>query len=190
MLCDIGADKWVVLAIERGEVDLELLPSRRFRRTVLHAAVSSDRVELVKLLLAKGANPTTHCPDGWATPLHLGESAEIAKLLLDAGAEIDAVDDNGDTPLTRCGGIKLVEKCNLLLDRGASVKTLNQQKRSVLHRLAAESSEDPRYLALFERLAKAGADFEAKDFEGKTAYEIASGRALRAGLRKLIKNAS
>jgi ankyrin repeat protein len=88
--------------------------------TPLHAALcKTDRVVydlVVKVLLAGGANPDVITKDGVETggfmrdcrtraetPLHraaaFGEE-ETIRLLLEAGAKIDAIDANGDTPLS------------------------------------------------------------------------------------------
>lgn len=88
--------------------------------TPLHAALcNTDRVvydRVLTVLLAAGANPNAITRDGAETggfmrdcrtraetPLHRAAafgSEETIRLLLDAGAKIDAVDANGDTPLS------------------------------------------------------------------------------------------
>ncbi len=88
--------------------------------TPLHAALcKTDRLvydRVLKVLLSKGADPNATTKNGaetggfmrdcrtkGETPLHraaaFGEE-ETIKLLLDAGARIDATDANGDTPLS------------------------------------------------------------------------------------------
>jgi ankyrin repeat protein len=88
--------------------------------TALHAALcTTDREaydRVLKVLLAKGANPNATTKNGaetggfmrdcrtrGETPLHraaaFGEE-ETIKLLVDAGARIDATDAHGDTPLS------------------------------------------------------------------------------------------
>jgi ankyrin repeat protein len=89
-------------------------------QTALHAALcKTDRVlydRVLKVLLMHGANPNVATKNGaetgsfmrdcrtkGETPLHraaaFGDEGTI-KLLLDAGAKIDAKDANGDTPLS------------------------------------------------------------------------------------------
>jgi uncharacterized protein len=95
-------------------------PSQDTGETPLHSALcKTDRVvydRVVKVLLSYGADPNLatkpgvetgafmrDCRTTGETPLHraaaFGES-ETIKLLLDAGAVIDARDANGDTPLS------------------------------------------------------------------------------------------
>ncbi len=87
------------LAIEAGcHVDIR----DRLGRTPLANAVVGDQAEIVAKLLLASANPNT-VDTGGLTPLHLcarNYSAESAKLLLGAGALVDAQDLFGNTPLS------------------------------------------------------------------------------------------
>ena len=94
-------------------------PSDDTGETPLHAALcKTDRViydRVLKVLLARGADPNCatkkgmetggfmrDCRTKGETPLHRAAAfgnEETIKLLLDAGATIDARDMNGDTPL-------------------------------------------------------------------------------------------
>jgi ankyrin repeat protein len=70
------------------------------RGTPLLAAVHTGKVATVQALLERGADATARADMG-QTSLHLTGSAVIAQLLIDAGAEPTAVDDeHGTTPLT------------------------------------------------------------------------------------------
>lgn len=74
-----------------------------YRRTPLHEAVSSEcPVEVVRLLLAAGANPNVRDAGG-RTPLHFAVSAgtaPVVRLLLDHGADPDILDNRGTSPLS------------------------------------------------------------------------------------------
>ena len=77
----------------------------------------------MKLLLAAKARTTE--TDGYArrTPLMLAARNgrhEALHVLLDAGAEIDAVDEDGWPALLHAVGGNRPEVCRLLLNRGAS----------------------------------------------------------------------
>lgn len=121
---------------------------------LIHATMLSS-VEIVRLLLAKGADPNIgdklvneHDRGmGWdkSTPLHFAAekgNLEIAKLLIDAGAKTEAKDDCGVTPLmnaVKSGNIALAE---LLLNNGASVNTLmNSRKHAILFALNDAKAE-------------------------------------------------
>ena len=67
--------------------------------TPLHAAVQHGQVETVSALLGWGADVNARADSG-QTPLHLCGDAEIAKTLVEAGADPGATDDeHGTTPL-------------------------------------------------------------------------------------------
>lgn len=94
--------------------------------TSLHAAVDSDAPESAAVLgrlLAAGADPHVVGRNGW-TPLHLAAArgkVEKARLLLDAGAEVDrrATIDGRETPLLEAARAGRPEAVPLLLERGA-----------------------------------------------------------------------
>ncbi len=69
--------------------------------TPLHMAVQFLKPEIVKLLLASGAEVSARDVKGW-TPLHLaaaGGSVEITKLLLAHGAGVAETSNDGNTPV-------------------------------------------------------------------------------------------
>src|SRR5262245_56461239 len=91
----------------------------------LHDAVKTDNIDLVKVLLAKGADVNE--PDLFGTPLHLAaarNSADIAKVLIDAGANLEAeavVSQKRDHPLHTAAFANAVKVAELLISRGAQV---------------------------------------------------------------------
>lgn len=68
--------------------------------TPLHIAAGMGDDALVDLFLRRGASPKVRGPQGM-TPLHWVRGRQIAEALLRAGADIDAKDDSGLTPLDR-----------------------------------------------------------------------------------------
>ncbi len=65
-----------------------------------HAAASYGHTELLEALLGAGADVNIRDIDGDA-PLHFCEVPEAAELLLLAGAELNAINDAGETVLDR-----------------------------------------------------------------------------------------
>ncbi len=66
--------------------------------TALHGACSSGHIELVRLLLERGANPNIRGMQ-MQTPIFHAQSAEMAELLLAAGADPNAEDVDEWVPL-------------------------------------------------------------------------------------------
>ena len=70
--------------------------------TALHWAASNEDLEMVKLLLAAGANVNAATRDGGITPLFMActsGNAAIVEALLNAGASANSVKSNGTTAL-------------------------------------------------------------------------------------------
>ena len=72
----------------------------------LHAAASSTRLNLVRLLIDAGADVDRRDPESGGTPLHAavaagpgGDAPEIVKLLLAAGADVNATTSDGASAL-------------------------------------------------------------------------------------------
>ena len=116
--CFHGHWQLAAFVIEQGaKVNVS---DRQTGETPLHSALSQrERLRhnlVVKVLLAAGANPNRvtrknaptgafmrDCRTKGETPLHRAAAfgdEEVVQLLLDAGAKVDAVDMNGETPLS------------------------------------------------------------------------------------------
>lgn len=91
-------------------------------QTALLAAISSNSLPEVQLLLAHGADVDIADNAGW-TPLHyatwFGSSSVVLKELLDHGAKIDARNGRGITPLYFASITGHEAQVKLLLERGA-----------------------------------------------------------------------
>ncbi len=71
----------------------------------LHAAAARTRLELVRLLLAAGADANRRDPDTGRSPLHAavsaggGDAPEVVRELLDSGADVNATTADGASAL-------------------------------------------------------------------------------------------
>ncbi len=97
----------------------------RGRTTILHA-VDSHNDEAVRILLEAGADPNPKVPDGLfrSSPLKaasFGGRAEMVKLLLGFGADINAYNPEGQTALHAAVISQNVECAGILLEAGASL---------------------------------------------------------------------
>ncbi|MEA2537522.1 MAG: uncharacterized protein QOF11_1756 [Chloroflexota bacterium] len=98
--------------------------------TALHLAAFFGRAEAVRSLLERGADPNP-----WATgelyvqPLHsavAGGHADVAELLIHAGAEVNAPQRQGYTPLMGAAQNGMAATVQLLLARGADPRARNE----------------------------------------------------------------
>lgn len=96
--------------------------------TALMMAALRGRLEWVRRLAAKGA--ALNRP-GW-TPLHYAcsgpDGLEVARYLLDHGVPVDARSPNGTTPLMMAARYGSQDTAELLLQRGADRRLMNDRK--------------------------------------------------------------
>jgi len=109
LACESGKTELVKLLLKRGaNPTMEATVSGRLKNP-MHAACRHQDCDSVKLLLEHNANVLLHDEDG-KTALHCALESDtylssdsdkrivIVQLLLDRGAEVNAVSDDGQTP--------------------------------------------------------------------------------------------
>lgn len=179
--------------------------------TPLSHAVENGHLELVKLLLEKGANPALK--DQWHhqalhRAVHGQGNKEIIALLLSRGADVNAVNTTGETPLFQA---RNKETAALLLEKGAKIKRFNVFGQTPLHWFARTGRREITQLLIdrvktadlrdeFKRtplhyasagrgtgmvsfLLDKGADINARDDDGKSPLQW----ALNAGKKNIAK---
>lgn len=181
---------WVRGAIENGYSDANERSEHDW--TPLHRAVSCNyEPEWIEFLLALGADPdareesspeihgTTHYTG--ATPFHYVHSVEHARLLLDAGVQINIQDDSGWTLLHHAAFHGNTELVKFLLDSGAHLNIPNQAGITPLHAgvngWKYGSAETVKLMIEYGKdqlLTEAQADLTARDQQGKTLLHFAA----------------
>src|SRR6185312_1817542 len=105
-------DGWTALHLNFGNLeivkvlldsgsDINAVSKNAFSASPLQGAAAFHKIELARLLIARGANVNCCAAEG-GTPLHETAGSgqvEFAKLLLEHGANINAKDEHGKTPL-------------------------------------------------------------------------------------------
>ena len=95
---------------------------------LLHLAIQESYTDLVAELINRGCNVNIFTKDSvQSKPIHLAaklNTTEILDKLLEKGAEIDATDVNGDTPLMYAVICDQTDSVKYLLDRGANPNKL------------------------------------------------------------------
>ena len=110
----------------------------------LHAAISEDDSEMVRILVEGGADVDARNYFG-GPALHVaidGENREMVRILVAAGADVDAKDSFGDSVLHRAilgGDSDLVR---ILVDAGANVNITNAFGDSALSRAVQEGNKE------------------------------------------------
>jgi ankyrin repeat protein len=126
-------------------------------KTALYNAAKHGRAEVMRLLLARGANPRVRSgTEAGHTPLHV--AAEYNQL--------DAV--------------------RVLLDAGVAADIPNNWRQTPLYQLAMLGHARPAEIAIVDLLVEAGADVNAQDRKGFAPIHVAARRANLPFLRHLI----
>ncbi len=147
-------------------------------------AVATRRIDLVRQLLKKDPS-LIHAwsPDGW-TALHLNfNNLEMAKLLIDSGADLNLNSRNklNATPLQGAAANNWVELAKLYLSRGANVNCRSEEGGSPLHEAAGNG-----FLEFAKLLIENGANVNQKDDNGRTPLTIAM-EYKKAEIAKLLR---
>ena len=140
----------------------------------LHVAVMEGNLEIIELLLAKGADVDARDLNA-RSPLHYaiiyGKEADIVKVLLEKGADVNAKDNRfGMTPLHDAAVDRLNFKpdvVKLLIDYGANVDSGKNEAWTPLHWASIN-----RNLKMVEMLIANGADVNARNKNGSTALHL------------------
>lgn len=145
-MADATVTDQLVLAIRTGDIDTvrrlvaehaELASSplggRHGSRTALHVTTDwpgyfPNGPAIVRVLIAAGADPDAREPaKGSETALHWAASsddAEVARALIEAGADVNLPDGSIGTPLENAVGYGCWNVARLLVERGARVDKL------------------------------------------------------------------
>ena len=150
-----------------------------FGATAVHAAASHNHPECLKALIDAGAN-INYIDTYLGTPLHCAASAEIATMLIAAGADVNKAVKHG-TPLAYQTGMYTIWKTDLikvLIDSGADVNAINGYGEPILFQiirnLITGSNTREKRLELVRMLTAAGADVNKPNPEGMTSVHMAA----------------
>ena len=191
---DLGDNQFVRLCLALGAD-----PNRQFTgETALHRAAGNDHLEIVQLLLQRGADPNASDCD-MHTPLMNAQSLECVDLLLNAGADINAFDCTGATVVQHHHDPEILDR---LTAAGAAFDSPPESLNSLILSAARDGDLElldyllrnevdvnaPTHLRMtplmaaaerghaevLRRLIAAGADLHAREYQGRTALFYAA----------------
>ena len=158
--------------------------------TALHLTVAWNRLDMTTLLIEGGAKANAQFPRNRQTPLHFAArqgTRETALALIAAGAEIDATDLDGLTPLHVVARRMFEDGAQgvgqLLVEKGANVNARTTSGLTPLHLTVWQHRN-----RLARVLLDAGADANAVDAKGQTALHFAALRGAYDAARVLFDN--
>ena len=119
-------------------------------------------------------------------PSFQNSSVEVLQVLIAAGADVSLTTDDGTTPLMAAAGLgkatytpreprgvrshSAEAAVRVLVEAGAVVNTVNEADFTALHGATFRGLNE-----VIEYLVLQGADINARDFRGRTAYRMAEG---------------
>ena len=175
---DVVVDVNMDTAVAGGAISVEYA-------TDLARAAADDDVDRVKELLLQGENVNGKDENyDNITPLFIAVengNVEIARLLLDFGAKVNARNKSKQTPLMQIDSDATVELVSLLIDRGAKVNLTDDENNSALIIAADDASTD-----VVRALVDAGADVNLANKDGETALMNAAIRGDAECVRLLL----
>jgi ankyrin repeat protein len=110
----------------------------------LHTAVLTENMEAVKQHIAAGSNLNERDPFGGSSPLitaSLFGKTEMAKVLIDAGADLNFQNNDGSTALLTAAFFCRPEIVKLLLDKGADKSLKNKYGATAFQTVSGPFSE-------------------------------------------------
>lgn len=173
-----------VLLEHKAQVNARTLDYWKWTPLIL--AAGQGHTAMVKLLLAKGADPNLHSRQGY-TALHramtvsattiagtpgipsLG-SKDVVVALLNSGADINATGEGGATPLMDAANYGNVQIVEILLNRGAKIDVRSSEGENYTALLVAA---ERGHTQVVRSLLKYKPDLTLRNRRGETALDLA-----------------
>ena len=156
----------------------DLCVQGQYGKNPLHAAATSRNFEVIRILVEYDPGCVHARTIYKSTPLHWASSigdnsndGSVARFLLEHGADINAQNRQGLTPLHWASNSGTPEVVRVLLEHGADVEVKDDTGRTALHWTSSSGR-----LEVVRLLLEHGADVVVKDNSGKTALHWASKR--------------
>jgi ankyrin repeat protein len=150
-----------------------LLDLLKYLKTIMEKVF----LNLVNDLIVLGANLDWQDEEYDETTLHLTAyygRVEIARMLIDAKADVNVQDDGGCTPLRMGAFYGEVEIVRMLIDAGADVNVQDEDGMTALHRALENWHLYPiTYEKIARMLVDAGARKDIQDEYGELPYDLA-----------------
>ena len=146
--------------------------SQRFT-PLLYAAINKH-LPVVQYLLSKNLGADQLKGALLYLSSHGGQDTAAAKMLIDNGADVNAQDFKGNTPLHNSAANKNRNLAILLLNAKADVNAVNKEGKTPLFNAAGRQDA-----SMVELLLKNGADKAIADKKGKTAKDYAAAAAVK-----------
>ena len=140
--------------------------------TPLLTAVYNGNTAFVKLIIDNAPAALKDVDLAGRTALHIASSLgynEIARMLIQAGIDVNIKDKTGETPLHKCAYYGNAYLAGLLLQSGGDINVQDNEGESLLHEAVNRNHMNMAILLIDKKI-----DLSLKNNSGKTARELAS----------------
>jgi len=182
LACCLGPDVLQPYLVSDQNLEALISHERRPLTPLMVAAIAGNDAT-VQLLLDRGANINTRCPDG-NTALLMSvryNNHSTAHLLCERGADINARDRYGNTALHCAASTGQKSIVQLLLDLGVDIESPNANESTALMAAATNGNE-----AIVNLLRERGADINARTKAGNTVLHGAASTGQRSTVQLLL----
>ena len=146
-------------------------------QTLLHDAALVGETEFAEVLIRSGVDPDAKEAEGH-TPLYRASTGDVARVILAAGAAVDAVSGPAQgTALHQAARRGYVSVVQALLDHGATIDARDAKYQTPLRRAVI-----CRQVQLVRLLVRYGADPHAADRRGATPLSVACNAEMKQAL--------
>lgn len=140
---------------------------------IVHLPSTTEYAAILQMLIEHGAN--VNCPDrGGPIPLLYVTELKSARVLLAAGADVNAKNEAGTSPLMRAATQDFHgDIVRLFLENGADINAVDHEGSSSLHYAIQVG-----YAEVLQILLRSGADVDIRNLLGETPMEFAKRRGM------------
>jgi len=163
--------------------------------SILHYAINNSEdnyFKTIELLINNGADINSHHSEFSETPLHklcarLNPKIDVITMLLKKGAEVNAINISGKTPVFYCSFNYSVELLNLLVKYGADINIKDKYKNTLLHDDYINCLEE-KFEEFLKALIRLGFDINSTNSTGMTPLDFCENKKIKTILIKYNVN--
>ncbi|CAN1253801.1 Potassium channel GORK [Linum perenne] len=169
--------------ILESDVTLDIMKSETELVTRLNSVAFDGDLYKLKRLLIEGLDPKRTDYNG-RSPLHVAASKgfkDITLFLIGQGLDINTSDNFGNTPLLEAIKNDHEEVASLLVKEGATLGNMEEDGGDFLCKIVARRNID-----LLKRVLSCGVNYNARNYDERTALHIAASQGLYAFASLLV----